>query len=170
MNQNSATQYAQFKLKDVTAFTVNKVFGFKWELWVEAERRYVRENNWFQGASKKYNLGVSVNGVQGYLTVSNTQYANMLEAYSNEGKSDIIGRDFSVKTNGKEGMEIRYYINPNYPKQVEQTPIYDNTPTPSGYHEMQNLATEFGGTITSQAPTFTSQVPTQEVRVEDIPF
>jgi hypothetical protein len=34
----------------------------------------------------------------------------------------------------------------------------------------EELATEFGGTITSQAPTFTSQVPTQEIRVEDIPF
>lgn len=35
----------------------------------------------------------------------------------------------------------------------------------------EELATEFGGTITSQAPTFTSQVPThREISVDEIPF
>lgn len=163
------SQYAQFKLKDIQGFTVNKVFGFKWELWIEAERRYVREDKWFQGGKKKYNLGITVNGEQGYLSVSANQYANMLEAYSREGKSDIIGQSFTVKTNDKEGKDIRYYINPQYGRQDanDYSTTYDNTPTPSGYNEIQNIASQFGGTVVSQIPV---QDNTQEVRVEDIPF
>lgn len=145
------SQYDYFKLKDVTAFTVNKVFGFKWKLYVEAEKRWVVDENHFQGASKKYNLGVTVNGVQGYLEVSQNQLANMLEAYHKDGQSSIIGCDFTVKTNGKTGMDIRYYINPSY----GQKEVVVNVPTPSGYQpEQVPLPPE----------------PTQEVKVEDIPF
>lgn len=101
-----------FKLKDITEFNVTKVFGYKWKLWVEAENRMVESDVWFQGASKKYNLGVTVNGEQGYLEVSQNQLANMLEAFHKDGQSNIISQAFKVKTNGKTGMEIRYYINP----------------------------------------------------------
>lgn len=139
-----------FKLKDITEFNVTKVFGYKWKLWVEAEKRMVEDNKWFQGASKKYNLGVTVNGEQGYLEVSQNQLANMLEAFHKDGQSNIIGQAFKVKTNGKTGMEIRYYINPVFVG-VEHAPT-----------NVQSHASP-------EQPPLPPE-PQQEISVDQIPF
>jgi hypothetical protein len=162
------SQYDFFRLKDINGFTVNKVFEYKWKLWIEAEKRWVVDENYFEGGKKKYKLGVTVNGSQGYLEVSQNQLANMLEAYHNDGSSSIIGCDFTVKTNGKDGMDIRYYINPSY----GQKKVVANVPTPSGYQPqetnvMQSVPQGSVGYQPEQVPL--PPEPT-EVKVEDIPF
>lgn len=156
------SQYENFKLKNIQGFTVNKVFGYKWKMWIDAEKRFVIEDRWFEGGKKRYNLGVTVNGVQGYLEVSQHQFASMLEAYSREGQSNIIGESFTVKTNGKEGMEIRYYINADYNNGA-------NVPTPSGYDK---IAQDFGGKVVSQTPVSSPMQPGDGgyVDVQDINF
>lgn len=106
------SQYSRFKLKEVQLFTVNKVFGYDWVEWNNETKEMKREKDWFQGAKKQYNLGVSVNGEQGYLNVSSNQLAYMFESVQKDGVSDLIGVQFTVKTNGKEGKDIRYFINP----------------------------------------------------------
>ena len=44
--------------------------------------------------------------------MSQGQLGQMLEGVFKDGVADVNGRYFSVKTNGKTGMDIRYYINP----------------------------------------------------------
>ena len=56
----------------------------------------------------------------------------MLVATLSGGQANIVGRTFTVKTNGKEKLEIRYYLNllnPNAALNVqgEAKPIVQNT-------------------------------------------
>ena len=49
---------------------------------------------------------------KGILDLSQGQIGSLLESVSKGGEATIIGRTFKVKSNGKSGMDIRYYLNP----------------------------------------------------------
>ena len=86
-------------------FTVEKVFGFNWEQWEDGKMK--RDAKWFEGANKTWGMATS----EGILNVSKAQFSNMLEAcFAGEG-AKIVGTTFTVKTNGKDGQDRRYYIN-----------------------------------------------------------
>jgi hypothetical protein len=44
--------------------------------------------------------------------MSSAKVGEMLESVSKFGESSIVGRVYNVKSNGKTGMDIRYFINP----------------------------------------------------------
>jgi len=89
-------------------FLVESVGMYKFVAWDNENKKFITEQNWFQGASKKYPVTTD----KGLVDMSASQIGNMLEGVQHAGKSDIIGATFKVKSNGKTGMEIRYYINP----------------------------------------------------------
>lgn len=93
-------------------FTVAKVGPFKWKAWDNANKKMLVSDKWEKGYSKKY----AVETDKGLLDVSGAQLGTMLEGVSDFGKADVNGRSFSVKSNGKTGIEIRYYINPVWDK------------------------------------------------------
>lgn len=139
------SQYTRFKLSEIKQFTVNKVFGYDWVEWNNDTNTMKREKDWFQGAKKQFSLGVSVDGVQGYLSVSSSQLAFMLESVVKSGVADLNGVQFNVKTNGKEGLDIRYFINPIL----------------------------VGGATTGGTPVREKQVENDvvdEIQVDDVPF
>lgn len=105
------------KLKDLVndQFTVEKVVGVKWVMWNDAESKYERSDTPQKGYTKQYLAQTN----KGALNVSQSQMAQMLEAASDLGKADVIEKKFEVRSNGKDGKEIRYYI--NLAKPVEQT-------------------------------------------------
>ncbi len=88
-------------------FTVERVFGYKWKMWDEANRKMLVSDSYQQGYRKVYQISTD----KGTLDISSNQYANMLEAVSQDGEADVNHRTFAVKSNGKTGMDIRYYIN-----------------------------------------------------------
>jgi len=96
------------KLSEVTELTVVKVWGYKWKKWDNEQSKMLVSDTYQQGYSKKYSLECTDFNIE----VSSHQYASMLEGVSNGGVADVNNKTFSVKTNGKTGMEIRYYINP----------------------------------------------------------
>lgn len=97
------------RLKDLVndEFTVEEVYGFNWKMWDNDAKKMLVSDSYEQGYRKIY--GVKTD--KGTMDVSAGQLGNMYEACSNKGQSDIIGRVFSVKSNGKDGIDIRYYIN-----------------------------------------------------------
>lgn len=88
-------------------FKVEKVFGYKFKMWDNNERKMLISDTWVKGYQKKYTLETD----KGVLDLSAGQMGNLLEAITSDGRADINGRTFLVKSNGKSGMDIRYYIN-----------------------------------------------------------
>lgn len=88
-------------------FTVDKAFGYQFKCWDPIEKKMDVKEKWQEGYTKVYTLDTD----KGKLDVRAGQMGNLLEAVVREGRADIVGRTFSVKSNGKTGMDIRYYIN-----------------------------------------------------------
>lgn len=88
-------------------FTVQKVFGYKFKMWDNTERKMLISETWVKDYRKMYTLDTD----KGTLDLSGSQMGNLLEAVTKDGRADINGRTFSVKSNGKTGMDIRYYLN-----------------------------------------------------------
>jgi len=97
------------KLSQVEKFTVQKVWGFKFKNWDEENRKMLVSDSWMQGFTKKWDVDTD----KGKLDLSNTQFAQMLAGCfsSQTQSSDVQNKTFAVKTNGKTGVDIRYYIN-----------------------------------------------------------
>lgn len=89
-------------------FTVIKVQGFTYKQWDNVAKKMLSSDVQISGYRKLY----QVESDKGLMDLGPQQYGNLLESVSSGGKSDIIGRTFEVKSNGKQGMEIRYYLNP----------------------------------------------------------
>lgn len=116
------------KLKDLSQFTVKSYVKKVWSKWDEANKKFIKSDVWMTGLSPKYE--VETEG--GQLELSQDQMGQMLVATLSGGQANIVGRTFTVKTNGKEKLEIRYYLNllnPNAALNVqgEAKPIVQNT-------------------------------------------
>jgi hypothetical protein len=102
-------------------FTVEKVAGYKFKMWSTEEGKMIVQDEPEKGFRKLYQVDTD----KGLLDLSQSQMGTLLEGVSHVGKSDIIGATFDVKSNGKSGMEIRYYLNP-----VRNKPAGEPLPEP----------------------------------------
>lgn len=107
---NNERQYTSLKKLVGEEFTVLAVKGYQWKKYDPDSNRMIVSEKYEQGFSKKY--GIETN--KGFMDISAGQLGNMLEGVQKNGISDLRDKTFSVKSNGKEGMEIRYYVNPVY--------------------------------------------------------
>ena len=105
MDQKKFVRMSELVDKD---FTVEKVWGYKWKKWDNVARQMLTSDTYVAEHSKKYDVDTD----KGKLDVSATQFGSMLEGVSQNGEANVVGRTFHVKSNGKTGMEIRYFINP----------------------------------------------------------
>jgi hypothetical protein len=98
------------KLSDLLdqEFTIEKMFPYKFKAWDNESRKMLMSETWKEGYRKIYTCDTD----KGRLDLSASQVANILEAVCEDGRSDVNGRRFRVKGNGKTGMEIRYFFNP----------------------------------------------------------
>lgn len=88
-------------------FTVEKVFYPQFKFWDNDAKKMLISERWEKGYRKVYGVVTD----KGTLDLSATQLGNMLESVSKGGEANIVNRSFAVKSNGKSGMDIRYYIN-----------------------------------------------------------
>lgn len=88
-------------------FTVEKAGGYTWKKWDNDAHRMLISDDYEEGFKKRYTLDTD----KGRMDVSTSQLGAMLEITYKDGKADINGQTFSVRSNGKEGKEIRYFIN-----------------------------------------------------------
>lgn len=110
------------KLSQIEYFTVKAYKGYVWKKWDEVNKKMLTAERYSEGFSKKH----IVETVEGkFLDVSNDQMGQMLIAsLGTDGMSSVIGQMYNVKTNGKTGMDIRYFINKFYPH-APSTPMID---------------------------------------------
>lgn len=97
------------KLKDLVGktFTVESVEGYNWQMWLAGEGRMHISDTYQEGHRKTWKLKTN----KGTLSLGAGQMGNVLEAIHNKGVSDLIGKTISVKSNGKTGVDIRYFFN-----------------------------------------------------------
>jgi hypothetical protein len=86
-------------------------------MWDNATKKMLVSDTWAKDHRKIY--GVETD--KGILDLSASQLGILLETISKNGEANLIGRTFQVKSNGKTGMDIRYFFNA-----VQDVP--DNTP------------------------------------------
>ena len=96
------------KLKDLVGkeMTITKVWAPRWKTWDDLNKKYITSEIPQKGFKKMY--GVETD--KGKTELSSAQIAALLEVASEDGRSDLNGTTFSVKSNGKEGVEIRYFF------------------------------------------------------------
>ena len=97
------------KLSDLVdkEFTVEKAWGFSWKKWDDQARKMLMVEKYEPGFRKIYGIETD----KGHLDLGSGQLSSLLEAVYKNGAADINGRTFSVKSNGKTGMDIRYFFN-----------------------------------------------------------
>lgn len=88
-------------------FTINKFFGYKWKKWDDDNKKMLVSDSW----QKDYRKSYSAETDKGLLDLSSSQVGVLLETICKNGQSDLVGRTFQVKSNGKTGMDIRYFFN-----------------------------------------------------------
>lgn len=109
------------KLSDLVGqtFTIEKVWGFKWKMWDQEAKRMISEDTYFKGGRKIY----SVDTDKGKIDLGQGQMGTILEVVSQKGVADINGKTIKVTSNGKTGMEIRYFFN-----EIKEAPVGTEPP------------------------------------------
>ena len=89
-------------------FTIERVSEYRYKRWNNEEKKFEVSDSWQKDFKKTYTLETD----KGLLDLSQGQLATILEVFSFKGESNIIGKTVAVKSNGKSGIDIRYYLNP----------------------------------------------------------
>lgn len=89
-------------------FTVVEAGGYKWKMWNNETKKMEMSDDYQKGFQKKYTVKTD----KGILDLGSGQLASLLEAVYYQGEADIRNKTFAVKSNGKTGMDIRYFFNP----------------------------------------------------------
>lgn len=120
-------QYTKLSALVDKQFIVDKAYGYTWKKYDPESKRMLISDKWEEGYRKVYTLETS----EGKLDVGSGQLASLLEAVYDKGKADIVNRTFNVKSNGKTGMDIRYYFNAVKTEQKDEVYPVDDTIDPS---------------------------------------
>lgn len=94
-------------------FTIQAVKRYVFKKWDAQSSKMISEDNYFEGARKIFELDTD----KGKLDLSESQIGTIFAKVQHAGQADIIGTVVGVKSNGKTGIDIRYYLNPQ--KKVE---------------------------------------------------
>lgn len=88
-------------------FTVISSQGYKFKKWDNDEKKMLISDEWQKDYRKTYSLETD----KGTLDVGSGQLGNLLEAVFYNGEAKLTGTTYEVKSNGKTGIEIRYFFN-----------------------------------------------------------
>lgn len=105
-------------------FTIEKVWGYDWKAWDAQAGKMKSDKQYFDGARKVY--GVDTN--KGKLDLSEAQLGKLYCLVGRDGQANLNNRMFRVTSNGKAGIDIRYYFAAIEDK---QTPRQSNNKTES---------------------------------------
>jgi hypothetical protein len=87
---------------------IERVLGYMWKKWDAQNNKMLTSLKFEPGYRKLWQVVTD----KGQLDLGSGQIGNLLEAVMHSGKSDIIGVTYNVKSNGKTGIDIRYFLNP----------------------------------------------------------
>lgn len=87
-------------------FTIKKVFPPTWKMWDKASGKMLVSHSPEKGYRKLYGTDTD----KGKLDLGTGQIGSLLEAVFDDGRADLNGVTFLVKSNGKSGIDIRYFF------------------------------------------------------------
>lgn len=99
------------RLKDLidSEFTISTYLGYKWKAWDDVGKKMLVSDEFIKGYRKMHAFETD----KGLLDLGPGQVGSLLEGIlTRDGRSEPVHRTFSVKSNGKSGIDIRYFINP----------------------------------------------------------
>lgn len=102
------TNYTKLSALVGQSFTLLKVDRVRYKMWDNGSKKMVAQDSYFDGSKKVYETDTD----KGRLDLSAGQLGQLHAAVSKDGISDLNGQTFEVGSNGKTGMEIRYYFKP----------------------------------------------------------
>lgn len=88
-------------------FTIEKVWGYKWKKWDNDNKKMLVSERYEQGYRKMYEVDTD----KGKMDLGSGQLGTLLETVFKDGVADLNGKTFEVKSNGKTGMDVRYFFN-----------------------------------------------------------
>jgi hypothetical protein len=116
MEQNK-TSYTKLSALVDDEFTVLEAKGYTWKRWNQEAKRFEISEQYAEGFKKTYTIVTD----KGLLDLGSGQLSTLLEAVYYQGKADIIGKRFAVKSNmtpeefnnasKEDKMKIRYFFN-----------------------------------------------------------
>ncbi len=104
-------------------FTIQKFNGYKWKMWDNVEKKMLISDTWQKDYRKVYQVETD----KGLLDLSANQTGILLEAVVRNGIADLNNQTFQVKSNGKTGMDIRYFFNVVRDAAPKQEVVKDET-------------------------------------------
>lgn len=135
-------------------FTVVEAGGWTFKRWNNEARRMEVSEQYQEGFRKMYTIKTD----KGTLDLGSGQLGNLLEIAYYKGTADINGKTFAVKSNGKTGMDIRYFFN----LKREQKPDGE------GFKKFQETRqAQFGNKIQEVIP---DDIEGEAIDLSDIPF
>lgn len=115
------------KLSEIQTIKPVKFIKKFYSRWDEELKKYENVDVPTKGYSAKY-----IFECEDFLvSLSSSQFGQMLEACWMEDCSIPVGKIFRVNTNGKTGIEIRYYINLDYQTVTDEISKREEQPIPS---------------------------------------
>lgn len=88
-------------------FTITEAGGWKFKKWNNEAKRMEVSDTYEEGFRKMYTVDTD----KGRMDLGSGQLGNLLEIAYYKGESSLNGKTFTVKSNGKSGMDIRYFFN-----------------------------------------------------------
>jgi hypothetical protein len=98
---------------DGETITIEKIWGFKWKLWDQVERKMLIADSWQKDYKKRYSIETD----KGSLEVSQNQMGKILEATMTNGIADPVGKTLQIRSNGRQGLQADYWFNLVQPQQ-----------------------------------------------------
>ena len=86
--------------------TIKRVDGYKFKAWDPTSKKMLISDNYQKGYRKLYQVLTD----KGQLDLGSGQIGSLLEAVFKNGEADLINKTFHIKSNGKQGMDIRYFF------------------------------------------------------------
>lgn len=115
-------------------FTVIEAKGYTWKRWNQEAKRFEISEQYADGFRKIYSIVTD----KGILDLGSGQLSTLLEAVYYKGQADINGKTFKVKSNGKSGMDIRYFFNVVSNAPLPQTKVIDTILTEDDTDEAED--------------------------------
>ena len=95
------------KLSTVSEFTIVKPIKSYWLRWDDEKKEYERSESYQEGFQQKFQIETD----KGIIDFSGSQLGQLFFEGREGLTSDINGKTFEVRTNGKQGKDIRYFLN-----------------------------------------------------------
>lgn len=139
-------------------FTIQKDNGYKWKMWDNGTKKMIAQDEWFSGARKVYTFDTD----KGTLYLSESQLGQLLSKVYYNGSAVIDNATFEVGSNGKTGMEIRYWFNVKKSSQVSSQTATETI--------SQTNETSEPHTAPDQPKSDEPNFMDNDINLDDIPF